>query len=165
MRRAEIFTAVLMAGLSIYFMWKSAELEIGWIPDEGPGGGAWPFWLSAIMLACCGWIGFNWFQRSSPPAQSEKPFMDNYALRMFLLVGGGVAIMIGLVHIVGMYGAIPIFLIYYIRYLGQHKWLTTVMISIGAPIIIFFFFDIALRIVLPKGYLEPLFFPLYDIFL
>ena len=165
MRRAEIFTAVLMAALSIYFMWKSAELEIGWIPDEGPGGGAWPFWLSAIMLICCGWISFNWLRRSSPPAQSKQPFMDSYALRMFLLVGGGVTIMIGLVHIVGMYGAIPIFLIYYIRYLGQHKWLTTVMISIGAPIIIFFFFDIALRIVLPKGYLEPLFFPLYDIFL
>jgi len=33
------------------------------------------------------------------------------------------------------------------------------------PIVSFFFFDIAMRIVLPKGYLEPLFIPLYDIFL
>ena len=29
----------------------------------------------------------------------------------------------------------------------------------------FFFFDVAMRIVLPKGYSEPLFIPLYDLFL
>jgi hypothetical protein len=29
----------------------------------------------------------------------------------------------------------------------------------------FFFFDIAMRIVLPKALTEPLFLPLYDIFL
>ena len=165
MRRAEITTAILMAALSIYFMWKSSELEVGWIPEEGPGGGAWPFWLAAIMLFCSIWIIINWVRRSSPPAQSEKPFMDSYAVRMFLLVGGSVTIMIALVHLIGMYGAIPVFLIFYIRYLGQHSWLTTFLISLGSPIVIFFFFDIALRVVLPKGYLEPLFYPLYDIFL
>lgn len=146
-------------------MWKSAELEVGWIPEEGPGGGAWPFWLAAIMLLCCIWIAINWFRRSSPPSKSDKPFMDSYAVRMFLLVGGSVTAMIGLVHFIGMYGAIPVFLIFYIRYLGQHSWLTTLLISLGSPIVIFFFFDIALRVVLPKGYLEPLFYPLYDIFL
>ena len=118
MKRAEIITAILMAALSIYFMWKSAELEVGWIPEEGPGGGAWPFWLAAIMLLCCIWIAINWFRRSSPPSKSDKPFMDSYAVRMFLLVGGSVTAMIGLVHFIGMYGAIPVFLIFYIRYLG-----------------------------------------------
>ena len=51
MRRAEIVTASLMAVFSVYLMWKSAELPIGWIPDEGPGGGAFSFWLSAVMLS------------------------------------------------------------------------------------------------------------------
>ena len=41
MRRAEIVTALLMAAFSIYLMWKSAELDIGFIEDEGPGGGTW----------------------------------------------------------------------------------------------------------------------------
>ena len=91
--------------------------------------------------------------------------MDAYALRMFLLVGGAVTIMIGLVHFIGMYGNIPLFLLYYLRYLGGHSWTMTILISLAAPVIIFFFFDVALRIVLPKGYLEPLFFPLYSIFL
>ena len=165
MRRAELVTALLMAALSVYFMVKSAELPVGWVPDEGPGGGAFPFWLSVGMLMSCGWIVFNWYRRTSPPSQSDEPFMDSYALRSFVLAGGGVAAMIGLVHVVGMYGSIPLFLIFYIRFLGRHSWVAAVSIAVGATVTIFFFFDVALRIVLPKGYLEPLFIPLYSIFL
>ncbi len=165
MRRAELVTAIILALFSIYLMWKSAELEIGWIEDEGPGGGAWPFWLAAIMLVCCIWIIVNWVRRSSPPSRSIEPYMDSTAGKMFLLVGGGVTGLIALVHVIGMYGAIPIFLIYYLRLLGQHAWPVTLAIALSAPVVIFFFFDVAMRIVLPKGYLEPLFLPLYDIFL
>jgi putative tricarboxylic transport membrane protein len=77
--------------LSIYLMWKSTELPIGYISGRGPGGGAWPFWLSAIMLVCCGIIAFNWWRRTSPPSRSEEPFLDSYGWRMVALVGGGVS--------------------------------------------------------------------------
>jgi hypothetical protein len=33
------------------------------------------------------------------------------------------------------------------------------------PVVTFFFFEIALHITLPKGYTEPLFYPLYDWFM
>ena len=33
-RTAELLMAILMGLLSIGLMWKSAELEIGWIPDR-----------------------------------------------------------------------------------------------------------------------------------
>ncbi len=121
MRRAEIVTAVLMAVFSIYLMWKSAELPVGRIPDEGPGGGAFSFWLSAVMLVCCVWIAINRVRRNSPPSRSDAPFMDTFARNKFVLVGGGVTAMIGLVHIVGMYGADPTFLIYNLRILGRHS--------------------------------------------
>ncbi len=58
-----------------------------------------------------------------------------------------------------------VFLIYYIYFLGKHSLVTTLSIAFAAPVVTFFFFDVAMRIVLPKGYLEPLFIPLYDIFL
>jgi putative tricarboxylic transport membrane protein len=58
-----------------------------------------------------------------------------------------------------------VFMIYYMKFLGRHSWVLTLIISTALPVICFFFFDIAMRIVLPKGYLEPLFIPLYDIFL
>lgn len=165
MRRAELVMAVVMTVFSVYLMWKSAELPIGWIKGEGPGGGAWPFWLAAIMLVSCVMVIVNWFRRASPPSRSEDVYMNAQAIKSFLLVGGGLTVTIGLVHFIGVYGAVFLFLIYYIRFIGNHSWLTTASIAVSAPIVTFFFFDVALRIVLPKGYTEPLFIPLYDMFL
>ena len=60
MRVAELVMAIAMAVFSLLLMWKSTELPIGWIPGEGPGGGAFPFWLSAAMLLCCIAIIVRW---------------------------------------------------------------------------------------------------------
>jgi hypothetical protein len=49
MRRAEFIMASVLALFSIYLMWKSTELDVGYTRGEGPGGGAWPFWLSASI--------------------------------------------------------------------------------------------------------------------
>ena len=71
-RTAELLMAILMGIFSIYLMVKSTELEIGWIDQEGPGGGAWPFWLSAIMLISCLGILFNWFRKHGKIATSTR---------------------------------------------------------------------------------------------
>ena len=76
MRRAELIMALCLAVFSAYLMLKSAELPIGWIPEEGPGGGAFPFWLAAGMFACCMSVIYRWFKRTSPPSQSTEPYMD-----------------------------------------------------------------------------------------
>ncbi len=165
MRMAELIMAIVMAVFSLYLMWKSAELEIGWIPDEGPGGGAFPFWLSAGMLACCVWIMVRWVRRLSPPSRSTEPFMDPRTLRLFIVGAGSLTVMIALIHIIGIYGAVPLFLIFYMRYMGRHPWYMTGGVALAAPVVTFFFFEIALNITLPKGFTEPLFYPLYDIFL
>ena len=174
MRRAEIITAGVLALFSIYIMWKSGQPawegvawfdNIGYVRGEGPGTGFWPFWLAGIMLASCIWIMVNWWRRSSPPSRSEDQFLDAHGIEMLIKVGGGITGLIGMVHFIGMYGSILVFMFYYLHFLGRHRLTTTLAISLGAPVVTFFFFDVAMRIVLPKGYLEPLFIPLYAIFL
>lgn len=165
MRRAELVMAIALAVLSLYFMWESAKLPIGWIPEEGPGGGAFPFWLSAGMLVCCGAIIVRWVRRTSPPSRSDEPFMDRRTLKLFLIGAGSLTVMIGSIHVIGVYVAIPLFLVYYMRFFGKHGWPTTMSLAIGTPIATFFFFEIALKITLPKGYTEPAFYPLYAIFI
>ena len=159
MRRAEIITAGILALFSVYLMWKSTELEIGYISGEGPGGGAWPFWLSAVMLICTGFIALNWVRRTSPPSQSDDVFLDGYGRKMLLLVGGGITGFIALVAIISMYGAMFVFLIYYLRFLGRHSWKLTMTIATLVPVGFFFFFEALMRITLPKGmkFLEPVF--------
>ena len=163
MRRAELVMAVVLAVFSAYLMWKSAELPIGWLPKRGPGAGAFPFWLSAGMLICCLWIIVRWFLRASPQAASDEPYMDSRALVLFLQGAGSLGVMIGLIHVIGVYGAMPLFLVFYIRVLGGHSWLKTLGIAVITPVATFLFFEVALQITLPKAYTEPLFYPVYDL--
>jgi putative tricarboxylic transport membrane protein len=151
MRRGEFITAGILAVLSIYMMWKSTELKIGYIRGEGPGGGAWPFWLSAIMLICTIVIAFNAVRRTSPPSQSDEPVLDPEGRKMLLQVFGGIFVFVALIGIISMYGAMLVFLFYYLWFLGRHTlWLSTV-ISVATPIVFFFFFEGLMRVTMPKG--------------
>jgi hypothetical protein len=72
---------------------------------------------------------------------------------------------VALFSFIGVYGALPLFLLFYIRFLGKHSWRLTAALTVGIPVVTFYFFEITLKIILPKGITEPLFIPLYKIFL
>ena len=165
MRIGEIVTAGVLALFSIYLMWKSTELPIGYIAEKGPGGGAWPFWLSGIMLVCCVMIAINWWREVSPASRSDEPMLDGYGWRMLLFVGGGIVVFVALVNVISMYGAIAVFLLYYTKYLGRHGWGTSLALSLVTPVAFFFFFEGAMRITMPTGmpFTDPVFNVLYDI--
>ena len=168
MRRAELVMALAMAVFSLVLMWKSAELPVGWIDGSGPGGGAFSFWLAAGMLICCGVIVVKWFRRTSPPAQSDEPYMDDRGVKLFAIGAGSLTAMIGLIHVIGVYGSVPLFMVFYMRFMGRHPWPATAAVALAMPVITFFFFEIALNITLPKGLSvieETIFYPLYDVFL
>jgi len=156
--------AIMMGIFSIYLMVKSYELPIGWIEDEGPGGGAWPFWLSTIMLLSCLGILFNWFRKHGPIATSKRIYIEAHVLMDVAAVVISLIVTVALFSFIGIYGALPLFLIFYLRFLGKHSWKLTSILSIAIPITIFYFFEITLKIILPKGITEPLFIPLYKMF-
>jgi len=164
MRMAELVMGIVMGVFSLYLMWKSAELPIGWIVGEGPGGGAWPFWLAAGMLVCCIAIVIRWAKRLTPESRSEAPFMTPRTLRLFLLNACSLIVMVALFHIVGAYGAIPVFLIFYLRFMGGHTWRLTGTFAFVTPIVTFLFFEIALQKTLPKGITDPWFDPVFAFF-
>ena len=164
MRMAELAMGVVMGVFSLYLMWKSTELPIGWIPGEGPGGGAWSFWLSTGMLLCCIAIVIRWAKRMTPQSRSTEVYMDSRGLKLFLLNAGALTAMIGLFHIIGAYGAIPAFLIFYLRFMGGHSWRLTGTFAVVTPVITFLFFEIALQKTLPKGFTDPWFEPIFAFF-
>ena len=165
MRLGEIITAGILALFSVYLMVESADLEIGYIKGQGPGGGAWPFWLSGVMLICTGFIAYNWYKRTSPPSRSTEPVLDTYGWKMLLKVGGGIFMFIALINVISMYGAMAVFLLYYVRFLGRHSWLLTLLLAIALPIAFFFFFEGLMRITMPKGmdFTEPFYNFMYEV--
>ena len=153
-----VIAAALMA-LSAYFMWHASALPIGWNGmTGGPGGGAFPFWLSAIMFVTAGGILIRSYRGNS---NHEGTFFDPEMLRSVALVTLALIIVVALMPWVGAYVAIPLFLFWYLKVFGKHGWVLTMVLTMGTPVFLFFFFEVTLKILLPKGITEPLFIPLY----
>jgi hypothetical protein len=165
MRQGEISLAGLLALFSLYLMWKSAELPIGYIRGQGPGGGFWPFWLSLGMLLSCMVIAWNWWRGKSPASQSDEPLMDAFGWRTIIWVGGGVVAFVALISIISMYGAIAVFLAYYLRILGRHSWWLTLTIALSGPVLLFVFFEAVMLISMPQGlpFTQPFYDVMYDL--
>ena len=161
MKKADLLFSVAAIFFSIYLMVKSAELPIGWIKDVGPGGGAFPFWLSVGLLITSILVFVRNLTGLSPEGRSTAMFMDGHAVKLFLFVSVSVGLMIGLIHIIGVYFSVPLFMAFYMRYLGQHSWRLSVSIAIATSVITFVFFEKLLLILLPKGFTEPLFYIFY----
>jgi putative tricarboxylic transport membrane protein len=163
-RTAELLVAVALAVLSIGIMIKSTDgLSIGWVPDAGPGSGAWPFWLSTGMLLSCLLTIVRWFRRISPGSRSDELFMTAETTQIVGITVAALSLLLIGTHFIGIYFSMMLFLIFYLRILGGHGWLLTLALALATPIGLFFFFEGALVIPLPKAYSEPLFYPLYDI--
>ena len=165
-RTAELVMAILMALLSIAFMVKSAELNIGWVPERGPGSGAWPFWLATGMLICCIATIVRWFKRATPESRSLDIFIPSSALTMVVLTVVALALLLLLTPWISIYLALMLFLVFYLRVMGGHSWAMTIAITIAMPVVVFCLFEWALTISLPKGVSiieETLFYPLYDL--
>jgi hypothetical protein len=92
-------------------------------------------------------------------------YIESHVLGDVGAVAGALIVTVALFSWIGIYGALPLFLIFYLRFLGKHSWLLTGTLSVFIPVVIFYFFEITLKIILPKGITEPLFLPLYKIFM
>lgn len=163
MRIAELATAVVLMGLSVWFMVLATALPIGWVPGAGPGGGAFPFWLSAGMFVCAALI--LWREtRVAPRFKRVAIFIHPAASGQMAVAAGGLVAMVALLPIVGAYIAIPAFMVGYLKVIGKTGWLTPILLSVGTILFMFFFFEVSLKILLPKGWTEPWFYPLYAMF-
>jgi putative tricarboxylic transport membrane protein len=161
--KAESLIAAGIMAFAVYFMVYAVRLPIGWDAARGPGGGAFPFWLSLTMFLAAGAI---WLRAvlAGRPKSGTMPFFEPGMIGSVIGVTVALAVTIALMPIVGAYIALPLFMVWYLRFFGQNSWTITAILSLATPVVLFFFFEVALRILLPKGVTEPLFLPLYAAF-
>ena len=160
MLTADRLIAGALMALSLYFMWHATVLPIGW-GESGPGGGAFPFWLSAIMFAASSGILIRSLMH---PERGAASFFDLEMIRPLASVVAALFVTMLLIPVIGAYLALPLFLFWYLKIFGGHGWVLSTIITVATPVALFFFFEVTLRILLPKGMTEPLFFPLYAMF-
>lgn len=163
-RTVELITAIALALASIALMIKSTDgLAIGWIRGSGPGAGAWPFWLATGMLLTSLATIFRWFTKATPQSRSYEPFISPDALRVVGVTVVALVLLLLAIPFIGIYFALFVFLFFYFRILGGHGWLLSIALTLAVPVVVFIFFEWALVIPLPKGYSEPLFYPIYEL--
>ena len=161
MRVAEIATALTLMALSAVFMAYGLALPIGWVPAAGPGGGAFPFWLSLGMFAISAVILVREWRSDPNSRYARTPFMHPESVRPFLTVALSTIAAVAVTVVAGVYVALPLFLLFHLRVFGKLGWITTSIMVLATPVVLFLFFEATLRIILPKGFTEPWFGPLY----
>lgn len=161
MLKADRVIAASLMAFSAYLMWHATVLPIGWEGNSGPGGGAFPFWLSLVMLLASGGILLRSFVN---PPEEDTWFFDPDVIRSVGVVCLALLVTIGAMQYLGTYIALMAFLLWYLRFFGSHSWILTASITLITPVFLFFFFEVTLKILLPKGITEPLFLPLYAMF-
>ena len=162
-RNAEIIVAIILALCSIALMVKSAQNRIDLTVEDNMGAGFMPFWLSAGMLICTIITIFKWFTKRSPQSTDEKPFIDPEANKyVYVTVLSLVGLILGTAY-VGIYISLIFFLFFYLKYFSEKSNLFITIFSLATPVITFCFFEWLLKITLPQGISEPLFYPIYDL--
>lgn len=153
-RSAELLMGIGMFLFSLSLMWRvyADGLTIGWVDGRGPGAGVWPFWLSLGMALASLWTLVRWLRGSTAESRDTGPYIDPESFGFVAASFVALTVMIFLVNIVGTYIAVFLFLGFYMKVLGGHRWSTTLIMCFGAVVFIYFLFEWQLTKYLPKGW-------------
>ena len=162
-RRAEITVAVILALCSVALMWKSAQNRITWSAEENMGAGFIPFYLSLGMFICTVITIIKFFLKRSPQSTNNEPFIDPEAFKFVSVTIISLVVLVFAIGYLGIYFSLIFFLGFYLRYFSEKSYSFILIFSLTTPILTFLFFEWLLKIPLPQGISEPLFYPVYDV--
>lgn len=152
-RMAELVMGVLTLLASLGLMYKivSDGLSIGWIAERGPGSGMWPFWLSIGMALSSIWTLLRWKQGVTPESRDNAPYIDPDTIFLVAVTAGSILALLVMTYFIGLYLSMMLFLLFYLKVIGRHKWPLTISVTIAVPVVIYLLFEVALAKYLPRG--------------
>jgi len=148
MRTADLITAAVLVAGAALVIFDSVRLGIGWGTD-GPNSGFFPFWLAVIMVAACVAIMLQALRRTP-----TEPFLTRERLGPVLKVLWPATAAVVLMQFVGLYVASAVYMGFYIRWVGRHRWVTVIGLAVAIPVVTFIVFEQWFLVPMPKGPLE-----------
>ncbi|HEU5190550.1 MAG TPA: tripartite tricarboxylate transporter TctB family protein [Methylomirabilota bacterium] len=148
MRTADIVTASVLLALGGLVGADAIRLGIGWGTD-GPRSGFFPFWLALVLVVCCVIVIAQASRR-----ETREPFVTRERLLLVLKVLWPATAMVVLTHLLGLYVSAGLYLGFYMRWVGHHRWRAVLALSIGVPVAAFLIFELWFLVPMPKGPLE-----------
>ena len=149
-RSIELVVAALFMLVAAVVMYDSWRIGAGWAFD-GPQAGYFPFYVGLIMFVASA-ITFGVHALTKAPDLSN--FVDRSALWLVLKVLIPTGVFVALIGYLGLYVAAAVFITFFMCWLGRYSVVKALPVGIVIPIILFWMFEIAFLIPLPKGPLE-----------
>jgi putative tricarboxylic transport membrane protein len=150
MRTMELVVAGLLMLVAAVVMYDSIRVGAGWAFD-GPQAGYFPFFIGLILfVASAATFGINLFSRTA----DRSNFVTKPALLLVAKVLAPTAVYLVVMYYVGIYVASAIYVCFFMMWLGKYSIRKAAPVAIAIPIILFWVFEIAFLIPLPKGPLE-----------
>jgi hypothetical protein len=149
MHKADVGVALILLGLAALVAWGSLQLDIGW-GLNGPEGGFFPFWLAIGLAACCLIILVQAWRRT--PVTPWQPLVRPGGWTPILKVAVPATAMVALTEMIGLYPAAALYIGFYMRWIGNHRWPLVLAICLGVPVCSYVLFDKWFLIPMPKGW-------------
>jgi putative tricarboxylic transport membrane protein len=148
-RTADIVCGVTLAVVGLIVLIEGLRLGIGWSTD-GPQPGFFIFYLGVALLLSTGPIVLGAIRRASAAGH----FATAGQLRSVATVFVPAVVMVVFTHVLGLYVSGAVYLAAYMRLIGRHRWITTILVAIAIPVTAFLIFEVWFLVPLPKGPLE-----------
>ncbi len=149
MRKAEICIAFLLIAVGVITLVDSVRLGFGW-GMSGPESGFFPFYLGAGTIVCSLLVLLNLFTKRKK-AGAAKRLMPEGALTPILWVLIPATLMIVISEFVGLHVAAVLYMAFYMRAVGNVRWVTTILVSLLVPLSLYVAFDKLFLVPLPQG--------------
>ena len=152
-RSVDIVVTLLLLALACLLGWDSWRLGAGWESD-GPQAGYFPFYLSVLLGAASLFgLGTALVRR----AEADEPFVTRDQFRRVLQVLVPTFLFVLLIQYLGLYVASFILVVGFMRFIGGIALWKSVLTAAVFVVAMFFTFDVAFDVIMPKGPLEAAF--------
>ena len=144
----EMGMALLIGAFGLVVIFGSMKAGINW-GAEGPRAGFFPFYVGATIVIASG-INLWHAQRDD----DGRLFAEWGQLRQVMSVVIPTGIYVGAIPFIGLYVASTVFIAWFMRWLGNYRWLTVIAVAVGTPVLTYLVFERWFLVPLPKGPLE-----------
>lgn len=151
-RTMEFATSLSLLALAAVVIWECTRIGFGWIEDQGPAPGFFPFIVASLMgLASLA----NIVRVARYGAESEDPvFVTAAGFGRVLSVFIPVILYVAAIGYIGIYVASAIFIALFMLVIGREALWKALAIGITVSLLLFLTFEQWFRVALPKGPLE-----------
>ena len=153
-RSVDVVVTLMLFGLACLLGWDSWRLGAGWESD-GPQAGYFPFYLS-VLLGAASLFGLASALRARGAA-ADEPFVTRDQFRRVLQVLVPTFLFVLLIQYLGLYVASFILVVGFMRFIGGIALWKSALTAAVFVVAMFFVFDVAFDVIMPKGPLEAAF--------